>query len=77
MFPPTAEFSDNSHSARMVLKHVQKQIERIIIGGYQSVVSSCDAIVEMKGSVSLQHLMWHRNAFHSFSTQAFLRNVTF
>ena len=61
----------------MVLKHVQKQIGKIIIGGVKSVVSSCNAIMEMKGSVSLKHLMLHKNTFYSFSAQDFLRNVTF
>ena len=56
---------NNFHSTRLVLKHVQKQIESIDIDENESAVSSCNAIVEMKGSVSLLHLMLHRNTFHS------------
>ena len=63
MFPLFPALNDDSHSAKLVLKHVQKQIEKIFIYDDKSVVSSCNAIVEMKGSVSLQHLMWHRNTF--------------
>ena len=64
-FPLHPYLNDDSHSTRLVLKHVQKQIESIAIGGDKSAVSSCNAIVEMKGSVSLQHLMLHRNTFYS------------
>ena len=77
MFPLFSRLNDDSHSARLVLKHVQKQIEKISIYNDKSVVSSCNAIVEMKGSVSLQHLMWHRNTFYSISAQSFIKNVTF
>ena len=59
--------SNNSHSTRWMLKHVQKKLRTITIVGDNSVVSACNAIVEMKGSVSLQHLMWHRNTFYSIS----------
>ena len=55
MFPLYPALDDDSHSARLVLKHVQKEIEKIFICDDKSVVSSCNAIVEMKGSVSLQH----------------------
>ena len=77
MFPMYLELSDISHSARLVLKHIQKKIEGIDIYGDKSVVSSCNAIVEMKGSVSLQHLMWHKITFYLISTQFFIKNVTF
>ena len=51
VFPSIVVLSDDSHSTRLVLKHVQEQIERIDIDGDRSAVSSCNAIVEMKGSV--------------------------
>ena len=57
VFPSIAELSDISHSARMVLKHIQKQIQSVYVDGDKNVVSSCNTIVEMKGSVSVQHLM--------------------
>ena len=76
-FPSTVVLSDDSHSARLVLKHVQKKIKSLFIGGDKSVVSSCNAIVEMKGSVSLQHLMRHMNIFYPISTQSYIKNVTF
>ena len=65
-FPSYAELSDISHSARLVLKQVQKKIEEIGIYGDKSVVFSCNAIAEMKGLVSLQHLVWHKNIFFQF-----------
>ena len=52
-FPPIVDLSDDCHSTRLVLKHVQKRIARINVYGNKNVVSSCKAIVEMKGSVSL------------------------
>ena len=76
-FPLRSYLNDNSHSTRLVLKHVQKQIESIVIDENKSDGSSCDAIVEMKGSVSLLHLMLHRNTFYLFSAQSFIKNVTF
>ena len=69
-FPLFAELTDISLSARLVLKHVQKKVNKIFIYGDKSVVSSCNAIVEMKGSVSLQLLMWHKNTFYSISAQS-------
>ena len=77
MFPLHLGLNDYSHSARLVLKHVQKQIEKISILGNKSGVSSYNAIVEMKDSVSLQHLMLHRNTFYSISAQPFVKQVTF
>ena len=76
-FPSYLALSDDSHSARLVLKHVQQQIKGIDIYGDKSAVSSCNAIVEMKGSVSLQHLMWQRNTFYLISAQSFIKKMQY
>ena len=52
VFPLSLYLSDDSHSSRLVLKHVQKQMQRIVIAGERSCVSSCNAICEMRGSVN-------------------------
>ena len=52
-FPSIAILSDDSHSARLVVKHIHKQIEGIGIHGKKNVASSFKAIAEMGGSVSL------------------------
>ena len=76
-FPLFLDLYDSSHSTRLVLKHIKKKMESINIYANKSVVFSCNAIVEMKGSVSSQHLMRHKNTFYSISAQFFIKNVTF
>ena len=64
MFPPVIGLFDDSHSTRLVLKQVQRQIERIHIYANKSVSSSCTAILNIPGSVSLQDWIVYANAIY-------------